>query len=66
VRAVDYTEHIVSTDKTETGRGTLQVVDGLTHITLGTENKSSNSIFGVLDLLRLTDLHQPLYDLSIC
>lgn len=66
VRAVDYSEDIVSADKTETGPSTLQVVDSLTHVTLCTENKCSNAILRVLDLLRLANLHQPFHNLSVC
>lgn len=63
--AVDDTEHIVSTDEAESRPGTLQVVEGLAHVTLGTEDQGGDSIFRVLDLLGFADLHQSLHDLSV-
>jgi len=62
---VDDTEHIVPTDEAKSRPGTLQVVEGLAHVTFGTEDQGSYSIFRVLDLLGLADLHQSLHDLSV-
>lgn len=66
VRAVHDTEHIVTTDKTKARPSTLQVIDSLTHITLGTEDQGCNSVLGVLDFFSLADLHDPLDDLGVC
>jgi hypothetical protein len=42
---------IVFTDESETCRGRLQVVDSLTHVSLGTEDKCSDSVVGFVPRL---------------
>lgn len=56
MRAIDHTEDIVAIDEAKPCMRTLQIVDRLSHITLGTEDQCSNSIVTVLHLFCLTDL----------
>ena len=65
MRAVDNAEHVVSADKTESRPCTLQVIDRLAHITLGTEYQGSDTVLRVFNLLRLADLFQALDNLPI-
>jgi len=65
VRLINNSEDIVSIDETETSMSTLQVVDGLSHVTLCAEDQSSKTILGVFDLLSFAYLVQTLDNLSI-
>ena len=56
VRRINHFEDIVARDEAETGKSGLQVVDGLTHITLGTKDQRRETVVAVLDLFGLDDL----------
>jgi len=51
MRAVDDFKDIVAIDNPKTSSSTLEIVQGLTHVTLGSEDKGCHSIVGDLDIL---------------
>lgn len=65
MRAVDDTEDIVTTDESETRPSTLKVVDGLSHVALGTEDQGRKSILCDLDLFGFNYLIQSVQDFSV-
>lgn len=53
-------ENILTVDVTETIVGGLEIVDGLSHITLGSEDYGLQAIVSVAKALRLAELQQTL------
>lgn len=66
MRAVHHSEHIVPAHESEPGTCTLQIVDRLPHVSLGTEHERRNPVIAILHILRLADLVQPLDHLRVC
>ena len=56
MRRIHHLEHIVPIHETETGPGGLQIVHGLSHVTLGAEAEGRDAVVGVGDGLGGTDL----------
>ena len=65
VRLVAHLEHVVRTHEPLARPCRLQVVDRLPHVPLGGEHDRREALVGVLDVLRLADLHQPAQQLLV-
>ena len=65
VRRVHDAEDVVPAHEPEPGPRGLEVIDRLTHVALGAEDERGDAVFGVFDLFRTADLHEPVHDLGV-